>query len=433
MRFRISPARDQATAVLVVLLFLNVQAILADSAGQADWTGHIKVVDGVSRVLNPAQPMLAPLDVNLELLWSTGTDEEGELFGQLVDVARDSLGNTYLLDRQVLNVRVYSPSGELLGVVGREGEGPGEFRIPPAVLALPGGLIGVADLRAAKIVRFTLDGTPVGDISLEGFNPDRGGMMMLQDAAWSPMGLAVELRHGTRGEDRFVSEYMLAAATTEGEPRHTFTTRTEVREFGQPRITDRNETFERGRWALSDDGFLYVRTKRDSYEIEVYAPSGELTRVITREGITPRKRTAEEIGELESSVQLRRHGRGGRPRPQPEFDFSPHDPIVLALWAGPEGNLWVRTCAHEQDLPDGCLERIDILDAHGRFLREVRIMADAPADAERVFYVDDCVVVFGEGLGAVTDPDGQPGWKWSPEGEDSDLPAVTCFRMQLDS
>jgi hypothetical protein len=60
------------------------------------------------------------------------------IFGEITRMAMDAQGGIYVLDAQVPEVRHFSSSGNFLGVVGRSGEGPGEythfalvFRSPP--------------------------------------------------------------------------------------------------------------------------------------------------------------------------------------------------------------------------------------------------------------------------------------------------------------
>lgn len=52
------------------------------------------------------------------------------VFGRIVGVAADPAGHVYVLDEQTSDLRVYSPSGDFLKVVAREGDGPGEIRRP---------------------------------------------------------------------------------------------------------------------------------------------------------------------------------------------------------------------------------------------------------------------------------------------------------------
>jgi hypothetical protein len=53
-----------------------------------------------------------------------------ELFGEVATVVPDRVGGFFVLDIMGKEIKRFSPTGELLETVGREGRGPGEFRYP---------------------------------------------------------------------------------------------------------------------------------------------------------------------------------------------------------------------------------------------------------------------------------------------------------------
>jgi hypothetical protein len=70
------------------------------------------------------------------------------LFGDIRSVAVDEAGNVYVGDRIGATVRAYSPRGQFLERIAREGRGPGEITGWPADLAFgPGGALYVRDDR----------------------------------------------------------------------------------------------------------------------------------------------------------------------------------------------------------------------------------------------------------------------------------------------
>jgi len=75
--------------------------------------------------------------------------EEGDPayeFGHVRAVAADDAGRIYVADRIGSTVRVYSPDGEFLRQIGREGEGPGEFQWPVDIAFGPDGRLYVRDI-----------------------------------------------------------------------------------------------------------------------------------------------------------------------------------------------------------------------------------------------------------------------------------------------
>ena len=141
MRTLTHSTRRAATALAALALAL----VIALPAGSATWDGSEETRDGVLHVLNPAAPLEAPETIAPEELWRLGGDDEDEdvIFGVLTSIATDSEGNVYLLDMQLSQVYVYSSDGEYLNTIGREGEGPGEFRRAGDMFIAPDGNVAV--------------------------------------------------------------------------------------------------------------------------------------------------------------------------------------------------------------------------------------------------------------------------------------------------
>ncbi len=87
-------------------------------------------------------------------------DETAPVFGRISDAAVDSRGRVYVLDASQCTVFIYDADGAYLGRIGREGDGPGEFRSPEAVVTGAGDSLFVADRRSVSV--FDADGTFAG-------------------------------------------------------------------------------------------------------------------------------------------------------------------------------------------------------------------------------------------------------------------------------
>lgn len=80
-------------------------------------------------------------------------------FGRLRAIAVDRDGRMYAYDSHVPVLRVYSPAGIWLRDVGREGEGPGEYKQPDSGLAiLPDGRVALRDPGNGRITLYSGDG-----------------------------------------------------------------------------------------------------------------------------------------------------------------------------------------------------------------------------------------------------------------------------------
>ena len=80
-------------------------------------------------------------------------------FGDLRAIAADTEGRMYVYDAHVPVLRVFGPDGVWLRDIGREGEGPGEYKQPDSGLAiLPDGRVAVRDPGNGRILFFSPDG-----------------------------------------------------------------------------------------------------------------------------------------------------------------------------------------------------------------------------------------------------------------------------------
>ena len=187
------PSRRSAP---VVLLLLVLAAAIADAA--------------VPCIRNPAEP---PTRTTAELreLWRLGGEEDGDiLLGLISDSARDAEGNVFILDYQLCHVLMISPQGELIRTLSREGDGPGEVRMPGDLLLFEDGIVGIKQGYPGKVVCVHRDDTPAGSIVFgdapEGGNRGfirrimaRGDRILLQ---------GTQSRHESGGRVRHTDNYL---------------------------------------------------------------------------------------------------------------------------------------------------------------------------------------------------------------------------------
>ncbi|HET7463287.1 MAG TPA: hypothetical protein VFJ82_18680 [Longimicrobium sp.] len=85
-------------------------------------------------------------------------------FTTVTGLAADSRGRIYAGDWMRQRVTVISPGGRVLGVIGRNGAGPGEFRSIRGLQAIPGDTILVYDPELARVTFLTADPLRVGRV-----------------------------------------------------------------------------------------------------------------------------------------------------------------------------------------------------------------------------------------------------------------------------
>ncbi|MBE0565850.1 MAG: hypothetical protein IH621_07845 [Krumholzibacteria bacterium] len=125
--------------------------------------------------LSAASPLAASAEqevseIGLEPLWRIDSgDSTAPLLGFVSDVAIDASGDAYLLDGQLADVKVMAPDGRLLRVLGRSGDGPGEFRAPGEVFFLPDSSLAVVSKMGGLIKRIDhVSGLEIGTFRLNG-------------------------------------------------------------------------------------------------------------------------------------------------------------------------------------------------------------------------------------------------------------------------
>lgn len=94
-----------------------------------------------------------------EVRFGTLDGDERYAFGRIGDLAVGDDGVIWVCDSQAKAIRRFSPEGEALGTVGREGEGPGEFGDPGSVERLGDGRMATWDQRLFRVSFFRPDGT----------------------------------------------------------------------------------------------------------------------------------------------------------------------------------------------------------------------------------------------------------------------------------
>lgn len=145
-----------------VVFFLSLFMVFA-SVGQekTEWKGTIEVINGITVVKNPKEPMVGEDAFILgEELSIGGAEGKGEyLFSVLRDIAADFEERIYVLDSKEAHIKIFDGNGRYIKTFGKKGQGPGEMSRPSSLEITPQNEIAVNDPSARKIHFFSLDGT----------------------------------------------------------------------------------------------------------------------------------------------------------------------------------------------------------------------------------------------------------------------------------
>jgi hypothetical protein len=368
-----------------------------------------------------------PVTVTLETLWSRGGDDDPEvMFGIPVGVAADHAGNVYVLDNQLCQIVALTPDGQLREYLGREGEGPGEFRRPNGLIVLPDGAIAAARMIQARFERLTPTGIPDGTITLGRDEPQgsavvlygaacRGGSLLAATAT-SSFDQSTGQMDRVQNLDLHHPDGRLRARLREARFVMDFTGKGRIREHDLMRCFLLVH-------AVGPQGRVYVPRSRDEYLIDVYGPDGKLQRTVGRPGYQAPPRTDRERARLEALADSWSRNAGV----DVPLDYADCEMAVQSLMVDDRGHLLVRHAASGRDLPRGVFLRLDEFAPDGRYLGEVRVRADADPMMDTLAWLGDGRVAITRG-GVLT---GLERWRdaavyW--EGEDEVVPEVVVCR-----
>ena len=111
----------------------------------------------VPEVMSGAAPAGGVEELQLEEIWRRGgEDDEEVLLGIVTSVLSGPDGNIYVLDAQLMEVKVFDTGGDLVGTLGRQGEGPGEFNAAFDMVFMPDGTLGVSQSFPGKLIKLNI-------------------------------------------------------------------------------------------------------------------------------------------------------------------------------------------------------------------------------------------------------------------------------------
>ena len=373
------------SAIIIVVALLTIVPALPV---QADWSGKNETREGVVHVLNPAKGMQSPKTADMNELWRLGgdTDDEDEFFGVISTIMTDDAGQVYLLDTQLSTVKIFSPNGEFVREIGREGEGPGEFRTPTAMFFTKEGHVAVMQVAPGKIVLLTKEGEPVGEHPLPKAEGPQG-FIILVGGQFRGDNLVLAAATNSFAEGRFDQSRYLISLSPEGEELAKYHSETRTIEMSNPVLDDKVwDTFDR-RWTLGTDGRVYACTSYDDYAIQVWNADGTLDRVIERE-YTHRKRTEEEIRIVNELMGL---FTGQIPGATVKVTDMTKD--IETIYVREDGSVWVMNSNGMRDNPEGTIGMFDVFDDKGRFVRQVTLNGDGNPQYDGYYFVKDRLYV----------------------------------------
>ncbi len=340
------------------------------------------------------------LSGTLTTVFSVGKEdgERHEVFSNVPSVTIDAEGQLYVVDRDDGRILVFARDGRYVRQIGRQGEGPGELRIPNGVALTPDGRIAVFDMASGAISLFRRDGTYQ---SLARLDPQYGRLQGPLRAARNGLmlpGGQISMGRGGPPAIRDSLPILLVTLGDNAQTRQFFAAPSPAPRMSVSGSEDRQEvrmtpppTFSPTvSWAPLPDGRLAVASGTD-WRVHIVGPNGAVASVIERpiraRAVTERDRATARAARreaLETGAGMMRvenvNGRermsvggGGLPPDQVErmlaaMDFAPVVPVIRGIRADAEGRIWVQ----REGGPGATAHPIDILSSSGEYLGTLR-------------------------------------------------------------
>ncbi|MBN1433838.1 6-bladed beta-propeller [Candidatus Fermentibacterales bacterium] len=277
--------------------------------------------------------LLVPVDtIGIEI------GDSNYVFGQIA--AADFLpdGRIGILDMQGCYIGIFSPEGEFLQRIGRQGSGPGEFLLPASFSFFPDGGIIVADAMAGRLSLF--DSTFAYEDEITGFFPSPPvGIIAINDGAFVGMKPLFE-----QNEQGMFMGFEIARYEDSNEPTLVYFSETQpfdpadlAGSFGE------SIAF----FTATQDGRVFVSPMSDDqYVVTCYDDTGAVSFDIERE-VERVPKTEEEIREEKTMVEERMIA-GGMPPEMANWNPTPYRLTVGGLGVDDQDRLWVVRASYRQ-------------------------------------------------------------------------------------
>jgi len=340
------------TKIISIIIFLSASLMLVSSGGQkAEWKGKIDEENGVTVVRNPKEPMYGEevFSIKEELSIGVAKGNEEYMFSQARDIAVDEEEKIYILDMKECHIKVFNKNGEYLKTIGKEGQGPGEMRLPGALVITPQQEILVNDSSARKLHFFTLDGK------------------FLRAVSQTKMFLFSSPKADHKGN--IVAGYMIAGQEVIYELKKFDPQLKELFTIFSTRILKYpylNPFFPRCYWQVTkEDNIIWGFP--DKYELQVFNPEGKLLKKIVKDH-TPIKITQEEKDDI---INERWGGYENIP-PETKLLWDKHHNAFIFLSLDEAGRIFVRTY---EKAADGKTYYYDVFDSEGKYIAKIPLKA----------------------------------------------------------
>jgi hypothetical protein len=335
-------------------------------------------------VENGDQPRDGRQVLEFRELWHRGHDDDEIIFGAVNTVETGPDQNLYVLDQQQSQVFVFDLEGNLLRILSREGEGPGESRQPEDLVFFPDGTLGLVQYFNGKIVRVDLEGTPLNSIMPPGYDPaGGGGMSSIRRARCRAGSLVINGARVQPAEEGMIRTQYLVRCTESSEIETEYLSRTTAARLMRDGWIEKDNYFpSHERWDIDGSGRVMAATERNEYLVTVFRPDGSVALTFGRE-LEPLARTEAEKQEIRDSLTVIRDGQ----RMEVDVKVEDNHPAISAIFWRENDEIWVLNCRGTHDQEPGVMQTFDVFDTGGIFIREVTIVCEGDPDEDKLVFL----------------------------------------------
>lgn len=279
-------------------------------------------------------PELPPVDLWLGISDSLGIElgDSNLVFGMPVVAAWMPEERIAVMDMQKFRISIFSPEGEFLTSVGRQGSGPGEFLLPSWLSVTPAGGLAVCDAMAGELDFFDPSLQYTGGMT--GFFPSPPVITVFLDDT-SFVGMKPEFEQNDQG--MFMGYAVALWNTSSPEPKVIY--HREMFPFNPSDLS--GLTGNMVIFTASPDGVVYTTVfSTEQYSFSAWNPDGSPLFTVS-EPFSRVSKPQEDV-EQERLFVRDRMRQGGAPDFMVEsYEPDPYEYSIGSLGIAPDGNLWV--------------------------------------------------------------------------------------------
>jgi hypothetical protein len=321
-----------------------------------------------------------------EIVLDEKTMPKDVLFVGPVDIACDPAGNVYVMDFSDNNIKKFDPSGKFLKVIGRKGQGPGEFNMPVDMAFAKDRLV-VWDMGNRRLCALTLTGELIKAQNESAFSGRPNRVRALPSGE-----IVLETEKTYRGEADRPQDRFLEILTPDLQSKMTIYSQAVLR---NKYMRTQSGTFNVPQpfcpdvyWDVSPCGNIIVGFS-GKYEISIYSSEGEKVSTFSH-SYDPVKVTEEDEKSFFDGMSYTTGTgvqRGAPDHIVKNTTFPRFKPAYSALVVDSEGNILIHTYGEKKD---ETYRYFDAFDALGKFIARVRVEGETlfPVYGQRAKVID---------------------------------------------